>query len=173
MSKSNMEQYSGTKMVYDPQGPFICLKNLGYIYPKLKVGVFYPKGSLIIQPEDGSEPYCLIESLPKQKHLIVGVTPCDYDLTETTEADCQPCTIWTGVGLDANYTCWPEGATADQIDLLVRTCKGCVSFITRFNCSEVPKELEYQLQTKSLAKTANESSAKSSTSVPVSAETKI
>ena len=166
MSKFDYQSLDGVKTVFDHASPFTCLAEVKYIEPMLTPGVFYPKGSLIVAPETGTEPGSLIQSVEKQKHLIIGVTPCDIDLTETTEADNQPCRLWYNVGLDANYVCWPAVTTAAQIDVMVRTCKGCVWFETRMSCTEVPDEFLYQLQTEKTAKTQNASTAKTVNAVP-------
>ena len=166
MTHRNWEQYNGVKTVIDQAGPFTCLDHVKYIEPLLTPGVFYPKGSLIIAPEGSPEPGSLIENVATQKDRIIGVTPCEIDLTEFTAADNKPCRLWYNVGLDANYICWPAGTTAAQVDVMVRTCKGCIWFDTRITCSEIPDEFLYQLQTKKVAKTQNSDSAKAVAAVP-------
>lgn len=153
MSDCEMRHERGPKVIHDHQTCFACRPD-GHkpgIEPLLTPGVFYPKCSLLVRPVDDCEPLTLLADIATEKDRIIGVTKCDVDLTEVTEADNYPCGIYTNIGLDPNYICWPEGATAEQIDMLQRTMKGCVWFVNRFTCTEVPAELQYLLQTKTAA----------------------
>lgn len=143
----------GPKVVHDHQTCFACRPDghKSNIEPLLTPGVFYPKCSLLVKSKDGCEPYSLLTDIEAEKDRIVAVTKCDVDLTETTEADNCPIGVYTNIGLDPNYMCWPEGATAEQIEMLSRTFKDCIWFINRFTCTEVPDELRYLLQDKEVA----------------------
>lgn len=132
----------GPKQIFDHQSCFACRpsEHKGQIEPKLKGGLFYPLCSLVISGADGAcEPALPLTDIATQKDRIIGVMPCEVDLTDTDE-NCAT-TVLTHIGLDPNYMCWPENATEEQIDMLIRTFKDCVWFINRTHCSPIPDDL--------------------------------
>jgi hypothetical protein len=162
----------GPKTVIDHQTCFACRSNVKpAIQPMLAAGVFYPKCSLLVKPEEGCEPLTLLADIETEKDRIVAVTSCDVDLTEVSEADNCPTTVYTNIGLDSTYICWPEGATAEQIDLLERTKKGCVWFIKRSMCTPVPAQFAHLLETKEVA--SSKLGVAVQTAVPTQTTTKV
>lgn len=134
---------NGPKIAYDHTSCFACLDTRKKeIQVMLQVGRKYEKCSLIVKPEDGSEPYLMLSSDIRSEYCnIVGITPCDIDLTDVSEADNVPRTIWTGVGLNANYVCFAPNTTAADVDFLERISKDCVWFIPTRSCDPVPDDL--------------------------------
>lgn len=150
-----IETKTGPKQVYDHQTCIACRHDTPVkcgITPLLTPGVLYEKCTLLVKPEEGCEPLTALADIDAEKDRIVAVVGCEIDLTETTEEDNCPMGVLTNVGLDANYICWPEGATAEQIDMLERNLKGCIWFETRRHCTPVPDEFSHLLQTKEAVK---------------------
>lgn len=132
----------GPKQIFDHQNCFACrpTEHKGQIEPKLSHGHVYPICSLVISAADGAcEPALPLTDIKTQKDRIIGVMPCDVDLTDT-DVDC-PTTVLTHIGLDPNYMCWPDNATEEEIDMLIRNFKDCVWFINRVHCSPIPDDL--------------------------------
>ncbi len=146
---------TGPLVIHDHQTCIACRAEYvpGSIQILLQPGIYYPKCTLIVEPEGvDCEPGKPIENVKAEKKRIVGVTTCDIDLRDVTEKDNEPCGIGTNMGLDPNYMCWPAGTPKADIDQLCRTAKGCIWFINRMHCSEVPDEFAYLLETKEVAK---------------------
>lgn len=137
------QNIQGDKTVFDLTSCFACIDGAkNSIYPYLQAGVFYPKCSLIIKPTSG-EIHTLATDVVAQKDRIVGVTPCDIDLTNVSQADAEPQCIWTHIGVDATYMCWPAGTTKDQISMMVRLCKDCVWFTQSKHCDPIPEDMAH------------------------------
>lgn len=156
----------GPKVIHDHQTCFACRpgEHKPSFTPYLTPGILYQKCSLVVRPEEGCEPLLPLTSIEKEKDRIVGVIPCDVDLTNTVAADNCPITVYTNIGLDPNYVCWPAGSTEEQIDMLVRNLKDCIWFINRFHCSALPDQLAEHLDLNTLEKSKLD--VKTSTSVP-------
>lgn len=148
MAYCKAEVERSPKVIHDHQTCFACRPDghKSSIQPLLTPGVFYPKCSLLVEPVDGCEPLTLLADPATEKDRIIAVTKCDIDLTEVLEADNIPCGVYTNIGLDPDYVCWPDGVTVDDIDLLVRNMKGCIWFIRRESCTPVPEALRYKLE---------------------------
>lgn len=146
---------TGPLQVYDHQSCIACRHDIPVqcgIQPLLTPGIYYPKCALIVRPEEGKEPATILMDIEAECDRIIGVTTCAHDLRDETEI--CPIGIGTNMGLDAKYMCWPEGTTAEQIDMLVRNKKGCIWFIERTQCSPVPEEFKHLLETKESVKAA-------------------
>lgn len=173
MTDCQMVHQRGPKVIHDHQSCIACRESGGRktnIEPLLAPGVFYSKCTLLVRPENACEPLTALADIDAEKDRIVAVTKCDIDLTDTTAADNCGMSVLTNVGLDPNYLCWPEGATAEQIDMLMRTSKDCIWFVKRFTCTEVPPELQYLLESKVVAN--QKSDATSANAVPLAAKSK-
>ncbi len=148
-----IQNTTGPKVIHDHQTCIACRPDdhkCG-IEPLLTPGLFYDKCTLLVRPEGAKEPLTPLADLDAECDRIVAVTKCDVDLTEVTEGTNYPCGVLTNIGLDPNYICWPETATAEQIDRLVRNMKGCIWFVNRFHCTPVPPEMQHLLETKKVA----------------------
>lgn len=111
-------------------------------YVPLAAGNVYPKCSLVIQP--GGDKFAPLEplaDLAAECDFIYGVMPCTEDLMEATEADAAcKYAVLTGVDVDPNMICWPEGTTQEMIDMYTCQAKCCLTFTEKHACQPVPDE---------------------------------
>jgi len=117
-------------------------------YVPLAAGNVYPKCSLVICPGgDKFAPKEPLTDLKEQCDFIYGVMPMDEDTMENTEEDTLTCkyAILTGVDVDPNLICWPEGTTQDVIDLYTCQAKCCLTFTKKKACEPVPEEYKHVL----------------------------
>lgn len=151
----------GSKQIVFSQGSCIECRNAntGTVRPKF-IAAHYEKCSLVTRNCDAPfDPALPLESVEKQFCDILGVIECPVDLTGATEADllCNYA-VTTGVSLNVNKICWPDGTTQEQIDNAVANSKpgDCVNFVNVCEKTPLPEKYASELEA---AKAAEKSAA--------------